>query len=98
MWRQPTAAGYPSASDAGARADTTIDPTTAGRKEMVLIDSARNALRTRHPEDALDVLARHALKFPHGVYQEERESLQQEAQRALAEAKGGAPHEIREGE
>ncbi len=88
----------PTARDAGPRAHATIDPATAGRNEMVLIDSARNALRTRHPEEALDVLARHALKFPRGVYQEERDSLRQEAWRALAEAKGGTPREIRDGE
>ena len=73
----------PGDRDVGPRAQEAIDAADAGRKEMVLIDSARNALRTHHPQDALEVLARHARQFPRGVYQEERESLQQEARRAL---------------
>ncbi len=86
------------ASNADAKAHAPIDAAAAGREEMVLIDSARNALRTRHPHEALDVLARHAQKFPKGIYQEERESLRQEARRALTETKASAPREIREGE
>lgn len=75
----------PDERHAHARAPAPLDPTIAGRKEMVLIDSARNALRSHHPEEALEVLTRHAQRFPRGVYQEERESLLREARRALGQ-------------
>ncbi len=82
-------------SDAGATSHATTDPSAAEREERVLIDSARNALRTDYPDEALDVLSRHARKFPQGVYQEERESLRRQARRTLAETNGSKSGEIR---
>ncbi len=85
----PTSAKGAGDLDTGATAHAGTGRAGSEREERVLIDSARNALRTDHPAEALDALARHARKFPQGVYQEERESLRLEARRALVET-GGA--------
>jgi RNA polymerase sigma-70 factor (ECF subfamily) len=87
----PTATTSPASAkgagdlDAGTTAHAGTGRAGSEREERVLIDRARNALRTDHQAEALDVLARHARKFPQGVYQEERESLRAEARRSLAE-------------
>jgi len=73
----------PDASNAGAKVHTLIDATLGVREEAVLLESARSSLRIHRPAEALDALARHAQKFPQGAYREERESLRQEARRAL---------------
>ena len=81
--------------DAGPTAHAATEPAASEREERALIDGARNALRSDHPAEALTVLARHARTFPHGVFQEERESLRREARRAQGELDGGKPREIR---
>ena len=75
----PTAA--PSGLGSAARPE--FDRAAAERAEMALLDNARSALRSHHPETALFALDRHAREFPQGAYREERESLRREARRML---------------
>jgi hypothetical protein len=51
--------------------------------ERALLDVAHAALGKGQAADALDALGRHARRFPHGVYREEREALTIQSLRAL---------------
>jgi TolA-binding protein len=71
-----TQAAPPIAREQHARAGGSPD---ALRAEIALLDNARVALREGSGERALDALARHARRFPHGTLSPEADALRVEA-------------------